>query len=491
MEHYNIIRLDGPDEGKPVNGVKTHRLRYRNERGLLIVMIITLAVVSLWAGSSIAKGSKTPLFLALTMITLAILVPNPIRGVYFAYPIMFLIPFGIFWVKFPLFNSPLDVLTSLTMVLGLIRLAVERRKLPKSNLYLPILMCASILGAYAVAGHGVGAAFQLFRFVQGMWPFFLLILLLDTPNQAKKVLLSIILTMIILSLLWLPGLITAGAYGGDLIRNVNSASETTSIAQSISLVYQVGNLSSLTLLAVSFVSIAILGLFMTSPKKRLALFFCFILTAGVVLWATFAAAVLTLIAGAALVFIFGLFSKEINFSSSFTWLILVVLIISMLITILPQGTRTFERILNPQEDASASYRIWDSKQGIQAFSQNPFIGYGSVEKPTYSSQGVLLSKHSTFIPLAFEFGLLFIIPFIWLLICIIKGYYRLINRAQRRLEKGIAIGMAASFGAAIIAGFATSVFMETGQDAIIWLFIGLMTVWNSWLDENPEAELVV
>jgi O-antigen ligase len=146
--------------------------------------------------------------------------------------------------------------------------------------------------------------------------------------------------------------------------------------------------------------------------------------------------------------------------------------------------------LNPYEDPSASYRIAGFKRGVEAFRANPLIGFGAYYGEGSGAERYRAIGHNTFITAAYEYGLLFLLPFLWLLFRVGKEYIRLVRRVTRPLEKGIAIGMLASFLAAFITGFITPVFMESGQDAIIWVFIGLMTVWNYWLDRDPDAELI-
>jgi cell division protein FtsW (lipid II flippase) len=209
-----------------------------------------------------------------------------------------------------------------------------------------------------------------------------------------------------------------------------------------------------------------------------------------VLWASYASAVVALFAGVFLAFLFFFITKIVPRRYSVVFILVIVVSISFFVLVLPQGQQTFDRVIKPSEDLSGAARVLEINSGIQAFGANVWIGYGAYSDVTYTPSGIEMSSHSTFLPMAYQFGLLFLIPFLWLLFTIAQGYYRLVRRASRTIDKALAIGMAASFGAALITAWATPVFMEPGQDAIIWFFIGLMAVWNHWLNTNPDSVLV-
>lgn len=474
-----------------MNKVKAAETSQSASFALKAVSLTCLLIFLVWTGRSLSRGSSLPILIAIALFALIIIFPEPIRGLYLAYPIMFLIPYGTLWFDFPLFNSPLDVVVILTFTFGALRFARHKKSLPKSGgIYILLLICIAILSAYALVGHGEVAGFRLFRFVQGLWPFVLVVLLVESPRQARNVLISLLVTFVLLSVMWLPGLITAGKVGGNLIRSAHEAQRLDEGVAKISLSYASTNLSYLTLLAIAFVAIMSLGWTLTVKMNRLLLSAGSLLLCAVVLWASYASAVVALIAGVVLILLIMMLSRTIGITSAIPWLLLIVAAIAIFILVLPQGRTTFERIVNPSEDPSGSSRMWAFTQGVKAFRANPLTGYGAYNRPTTVSRGLVLAGHNTFIVMAYEFGLLFMLPYVALFFMIARGFYKLISRTGKRGDKGLAVGMAASIGAAVVTGFITLVFLEPAQDAILWLFVGLMTVWNNWLDNNPEARLV-
>jgi hypothetical protein len=191
-----------------------------------------------------------------------------------------------------------------------------------------------------LVGHGNVAFLRLYMFVQGLWPFYLVVLLLDNSRQAKKVLISVLGTLVVLALLWLPGLVTAGKYGADIIRQEESATEVVGSSISLSVLYHTGSLSYLTLLVFAFSSVVILGMILTNKKRQLTLWVAFIALAGVTLWASYAAAVVAFLVGVVIVFIVGMLMKLVPSKSFFAFIIIVAVILSLMLLILPQGKRT-------------------------------------------------------------------------------------------------------------------------------------------------------
>lgn len=458
----------------------------------LILVIVSLAMMLL-CGFLIAKGSMLPFLLAVGVMVLSILLPNPIRGLYLAYPTFFLVPFGVMSVSaIPLFNSPLDIIVSATFIIGLLNFVLRKKKLPKSKIYTPLLVCAMVLIFYAIIGHGDASFTRAMRFVQGLWPLVLVVLLLETPRQAKNILIDAIGTLVILSILWMPGLITAGKYGENLIRRGVTSVEGSSSISRLSMSYASSVSSYVTLIAMALVSLVLFCLIMAKLERRKALlvWVSFIFLAAAIMWVGYTAAMATLIMGVFLAILIGLGNKVLSLNSAIIRIAVAIVLASILLMILPQGMYTFERLQEPSEDTGASVRIWDINQGVQAFVDNPLIGYGAYDTPRTSSSGQTFGIHSTFVGAAYQFGLLFIIPFIWLLLSIGMGYLKLARRASRPLEKTLAIGFLTSYLAAIFAGFLDPVFMEPGTDAYIWLFAGIMIVWNHWLDLDPKANLI-
>jgi hypothetical protein len=174
-----------------------------------------------------------------------------------------------------------------------------------------------------------------------------------------------------------------------------------------------------------------------------------------------------------------------------TFVILVALfaIVTAAVMLVP-AQEAIQRSLNPTLDVSASTRLFAVSEGFHAFLSSPLIGLGAHDSYTISPEGWALAGHSSFVVMAYEFGLTLIVPFAWLLLRLAGGYLALYRGAATPIERGLAEGMIASLAAAIVTGFFNPVFGDVMQDAVIWTFAGLAVVWNSWKRRDPLAVLL-
>lgn len=464
-----------------------------NPRSLNRLLAICLSIGSIILLSLLLPTNSNFVFLAATgFLAFVVLVQKPIIGLYIAYPILFLVPYGALRLNLPFLHSPINIIASLTLAIGIIQTLVKKRKLPKSRLYVPIIICISILGVFTLVGHGEVVNLRLMMFVEGLWPFALVILLLETPRQARNVLLSMAGTVFILSLILLPFLFTGGRFGSTFIRGLAQQQTGAMLSLPYTIIQESGTFQLFTLLALAMVATFLFSICIYSKKNHIFYWFSFIVMAGTLLASTFASVLIAFIIGMVLVLLLGIYYKATK-GRSLAWISLIImalLLVGVLLYVSPVGTQTAERILNPTIDPSGQSRLWAMQQGLGAFLTRPLMGNGAYNRLFITRSGYYLAGHNTFVVAAYEFGLLFLIPYLLLFALIVKEYGRLLRRVRKPIEKAMALGMTASFGTAIITGFITPVFSQVSPDAIVWLFIGLMTVWNNWLDENPEAELV-
>jgi hypothetical protein len=460
-------------------------------------------LVAFWVGREVASENMLPFLAAIGLLAMGLLVRSPILGLYIAYPLMFLVPFGSLWFDFPVFNSPLDIVITSTVGLAAARLLTRYRRLPTSQLYAPMVACAGVLGLYTAIGYGEVTSFRLYRFVQGLWPFILVVLLVDTPTRMRKVLIAALGSLVILSILWLPGLVAGGRYaaitgaGAGYIRSLASPEEMSSIGLTEVALASFGSLGYLTLVAIALAA-PVLGsvAFLTTGdwQRRLG-WLGFVLCAGAILLSTYGAAVAALLVGTVVMFLLGLryaaaADDQTRRGHRTLRLAAAIALLVGLAFLAPQGLATLNRLANPFEDASASARISALRQGIGAFLSRPLVGYGAFNRPVMTDTGYWLSGHNSYVVAAYEFGLVYIVPLFLLLLRIGQGCQRLIIRTTRSVERALAIGMTASFVTALITGFLTPVLGEPGQDAVFWFFVGVMTVWNDWLDKDADACLM-
>ncbi|MGQ0668604.1 MAG: hypothetical protein ACT4PO_02840 [Actinomycetota bacterium] len=157
---------------------------------------------------------------------------------------------------------------------------------------------------------------------------------------------------------------------------------------------------------------------------------------------------------------------------------------------LPPAQEVIQRILHPATDVGGSVHLFALTQGSHAFLSRPLTGFGAFNVFTVSPTGWALAGHNSFIVMAYEFGLVLLVPFVWLLVRLAREYISLFRGSAAAVDRGLAVGFLASFLAAIVTGFITPVFGDVMQDSVIWTFAGLALVWNSWRRADPNAVLV-
>ena len=171
--------------------------------------LITGALLcAFWAGREVANESLLPFLVMMGVLAVAILIRTPIWGFYLTYPSIFLLPFEALRFDFPFFNSPADVVSSLTLGIALARFVVQRRRLPSSAPYGPLAACVGLLAAFTAIGHGPDTGWYLSRFVQGLWPLYLVILLVETPRQARNALIAVFVSVVSFVFRYLPTLLS-------------------------------------------------------------------------------------------------------------------------------------------------------------------------------------------------------------------------------------------------------------------------------------------
>lgn len=465
-------------------------MTWRDNNAFSVVLVFAALLFAIVAGGMVAQESVLPVLVAIALLGISLFAWSPSLGLCISYPIIFLVPYNVLRIDFPLFHSPLNLVTTLTLAFGIARFVlVQRRSLPRSPVYGPMAVCIIVLVAYAILGHGEAAPFRLLRFVQGMWPFIFMVLLVTTPSQVRYVLIAAIGSLVALSGLLLSGLVIGGSrlsllgIGWGEVRSVSAydlgaLAPATSVLNSLNNTFIIG--------AIAMVGPVLFSLVMTAnfPHRGKIALAAFIVAAAVLL-STFSAGIAGLLVG-------GLFLLAIRRVSPLQYSTIAILIaaIALLMTLLPGSTYGIGRLLNPTRDISGTYRLMSIQQGFLAFLESPLVGHGASTLLRNSPKGFLLDRHSSYIPYAFEFGLIFLVPLTWLLVAIGREFVRLMRRVQRPLEKALARGMFASFIAAIAMGFLTPVLGEPMQDTIFWLFIGISTVWNGWLDHDSEAVLI-
>jgi len=461
---------------------------------LKLAVAAIFVISALGLGSYIARGDYTiPLLIALGVFALGLLSREPIIGFYLSLVILVIVPFSALRVPFPLLHSPLSIMVVPTLALAIMHQVITRKPLTPSNLYGPMFVWVSLLVMFAMIKHGPAASTRLAWSIGGIWPFFLVLLLVDTPRKARNVLLAFIIPLLIVALAWLPALLSTGGlsrvtsvnYSAGTVRSLLSANALRGGA-AILLTYVGGaNWQAFSIMAMAWCvlfSIAVFG------KKRIRWLagFAAVLLLFPILLSTYGNALLIVALGAAFVLLFGIRRLTIKRIG----LVLVLLgLLGGLLFFTASGQHAWQRVVSGKDPSIEGRKIaW--KEGTEAFLSNPIIGWGAYTEEHQTQAGNWLLGHSGFLVSAYEYGLVYIAAIGLLFFVIAVDLFRLGKKSLSVTDRAIVIGIQALFATYIVQFFLSGSLGLVSIDIVFWLFMGLACVWLHWLQSGEEVRLV-
>lgn len=424
-----------------------------------------------------------------------LLIRAPILGLYASYFILWLMPSGALHLDLPwVFRSPLNVVALVTAFFAFTRFATLRRRIPASSLYLPITVCILLLITYTIVGHGSDTGKYLELMVKALWPFFMVVLLVDTPKQARKLLVVVSALLLLQVLLLLPSQIAQASFilkgYKTSLRFAGATVERGGVLPSI-----LGRFSWQTVYTYALVSPIFLALYflVTKSHKRLRNFslLSFIILALSIVLGGYLRATMALILGTAVILQItpGLIKRRyirwlINF-------IIVFWVLYALIRYTPGGEYATSRIAGYRQDASIAMRLEIYGPVWSAFFENPLFGWGLYNEPYQTPRGGLLDGHAGFIFICASFGILFILPLmllLWRIWTVLDSFSRFpLSPLERALIvgfKGTYIVYIAEF---IIEGNGLGVLTN---DFIMLTIAGLAVVWAHWFKSGRHNRLL-
>lgn len=450
-----------------------------------------VALAALLVGRVTAIGGILPAMLVLGIVSVVTISFRPMIGMYACYVLLLFVPYTDARLDIPVFHSPLQMIALITVAGALLRHGASHRSLPRSRLYLPLGLVIAVYIMAAAVQHGDAPAVRAYDFLAGMWPLVLILLLVDTPRRARNVLLGMLSATVILTVLWLPGLIALSTAGLNARYAVSPGA--TADTSAVSLLGAVGSLSLQTLVALALATPVLLGIGLSTPRWRVPSLLGFIVLGVTISAATYASAVAALIVGT--ITTVGLFllpigeGRPARIRGALIALPVIILLAAIGLSLKP-GRDVLDRLTNPTNDVSGNLRINSLEQGWHAFLEEPLIGQGAYNAYRVTPEGWALAGHNTFGVMAYEYGLLMLVPFLWMLWAMGRELICLLRGATTPVERGLGVGFLASLIAAIVTGFLTPTFAQVFQDTILWTLIGLAIVWNNWKAADPDARLI-
>lgn len=137
--------------------------------------------------------------------------------------------------------------------------------------------------------------------------------------------------------------------------------------------------------------------------------------------------------------------------------------------------RFMTSLTNPFFDISISDRFFAIKSAIPMFLDSPIFGVGfgnfKYEMISYGYGGVnLVGAHNTFVAIACELGLLGLVPFVIIVIVVIKNSLNGIRLAKNLRLKNLLIGLLGSFVGLLVMGLSHELYIHV----LLWFLIGLL-----------------
>lgn len=432
---------------------------------------------------------------AFGVLALGLLLRWPVTGLVLAWMVMILVPYGALQLALPVFDSPLMIVAALTLALGLGRLAIKRETLVYSDLYVPMAIWAGVLVLFALIGHGPDAATRAQWTLQGTWAFFLVVLVVKTPRQARTALLALVLPLAGLALLWTSGMISTqglslGTSQGLFVSRarglwIGNAARSGFGGVLLGL-FGTGGWQTFTMMAMIWpilFSVAING---SGWRLRVAAGLVSTLVFLPVLLSSYGNAILIVAEGAVFVLVSSLRRLSLR-----EWLLAVILggVLSALVWFSASGQYAVQRVLSGT-DPSIMARQAAVQQGLLAFRDSPLIGWGAHNHVFVTPGGHYLAVHSSFVRAAYESGLMYLVPLGILLFRAGQNILRLSQKTLAREDRAILIGVQAVFGSYVLQGLVSGSMGIIGIDSVFWLCMGLVTVWLCWLDGGIHHRLI-
>ena len=455
---------------------------------LIAILLVLAGIIPIYFDLKLA------VMFALGLLALPLVAREPIFAFYVSTPVLILFRNLEVSIPFPIFSSPVDLLVTIGVGLGVIGLVVRRVSLPRSPIYFPIGMFVVVAVVQTLIVHSGNALHEvaLGKVIRGMWPFGLIVLGLRTPRQARYLLIVLFGTIFVALLVWLPGFAYAAVTNNlILIRTENFTAIGTPVVdwslrwglRTYLFVVPVATLVSFPLAYIALV-----------PRYRIFSVGLLITVAIFTLFSSIASSVVSLMISALITFGL-LFISQLEMqgararrhvSSNLIWSIITGLIFFFLLqaifTNVPYASQTLKRIQNPADDVSGATRLELLRQTTRTFLSDPIFGNNSGE-------GIWHGGHDSLITYAANWGLLFSVPYLLALTTGVFILLYLLHLRKNKAEKALLIGIIACIIANILSSITTPNILELFADMLNWTFIGLAVVWHSWIKENPDTAL--
>ena len=460
------------------------------ERLVRFGAVLLAPVAAFYIGRAVITAPEQALFLPfLTLVPL--ILRNPLIGLYLLIPVGLLVPY---WVRvpLPLFDSPLAVVAFFTAGATMASWVSRRTAWPRTPLYWPLLACVVILGLGTLLRHGLLAGFRLYIFAEGLLPFFLTVLLIDSPRKARILLLSIFMPLLLRTLaVWLIALFYGGE-SGLVFRDTRIVGDWVYWLWGFRGPYIMSHLSLL--------APPIFALMVLARRWRLRLTLLALVVIGALLMTTYRAALLNLVLA-------GIVVSALAPDCLRHRVIFATLLAGMLglgIGVLGSYMPGVQALLDNWQSTMAALRTQDSiwidrlgalRYAFQIFQMSPWVGVGAMTSgsiPGVQLQGQLvpLYGHTSFGRIAYEYGITLLLAWSAVFLVIGRMLFRLYRTVRYGLDRALVVGLLGIWVIMLVEAQINSVLFEPILMQVFWACVGLAVVWDAWLQRDPDARLV-
>ena len=433
---------------------------------------------------------RLPVLAVMALLVAPLLLRDGLWAYYLTLPILIVFHNLGLSLPFPFLSSPTDLLVTLGVGVGILQMVACRRPLPKTPLYYPMIVFILIAILQVALIHSGAAVYQTAfeKVIRGMWPFALIILLLRTPRQARYTLVALLGTMLLAVIVWLPGLLWAAVAGDITLLRATSITFAPDANPALSWSLTQGLRTYLFVVPVSTLISIPMALFVLVPYRRIWSLSAAVLIVMFVVSSSIASGFISLFVSIVVLLAVLIWVRQPpRRRERGIFMLLPALVATMIIAFwlslqnVPIASQTIYRVLNVSQDASGSARLYVLREAYDVFLASPLFG---------SEGDHWYGGHDSIVTYAANWGLAFSLPYLGALGMALLGFMRLITRCKRTVEQALLIGMFAAISANIAVSLATPNVLELIADTVVWSMVGLMVVWTSWVDRDPQALLI-
>ncbi len=470
--------------------------QYRLESRYFLVFLAVIGAISIGRMVARPEGGAGAAFV-LPFIPLAVIVlTRPEVGMALAFPVLMLIPYGSINLPLPVLDSPLQLVLIATMGAASLRFVMRHKPILRTGIYYPIAICIMLMVVNLALGRGPDTNLRLYRFLLSLWPFALVVLMVEKPQQARRFLLSAVVPIALLVVLWLPIMVWfvhTGQSSAGLARMAKSSSTSTlAVEYPILFFLRPGGVTqSWIVLTVAPIFLGVGLLSQHLGRQRLARLL-YLLCAAYLFLSTFVGSIVGLVFETFLVIVLVHWMDRLQVRH-LGYLALVVLVVFLVIVwtgVSDEIVKRFQIHLAPETVAVTSGRLGAYESGIRLAMKYPLFGIGAYQYAgSTTPAGESVQGHSFWLPAVYEFGIFYALAWVAIVLIICRQCWNLLNETCHE-EKAVLVGIFAGLVTVVLLSAVNSVLSAPGPDAYFWLFAGLVLLWSDWRKRDPQASLL-